>query len=163
MLNGPAGVGKSTAASLLTSWTDASAWVRGDDLKDFVVSKPTGGTASRVTYRNGAAVCAELISSGFSFVVFDFVFNDAESVATFRSNLRTREPFVFSLVTLWASETVLRERRKGRVDEPRYVDLMDRSRGLMEGNLDELGIVIDVETLDAKEVADKLAQLVART
>lgn len=56
IINGPAGVGKSTVSKLIAAYKKDSAVVRGDQLKDFVVDKPEDSRASRVTYRTGAAV-----------------------------------------------------------------------------------------------------------
>jgi broad-specificity NMP kinase len=160
VINGPAGVGKSTIASLLVKKRKGSALVRGDQLKDFVIDKPDDDRASRVTYRNGAAVCSELLESGFRFVVFDFIFNDLDARNDFLTRVQPAVSFVTVFVTLWASQHVVLNRRRSRIEEDRYVHLMEESWNQISSQLSELGEDIDTNDRTPEQVCSSIEELI---
>lgn len=155
VVNGPAGVGKTTVAALLADANSGSAHVRGDDLKGFVVSKSDEARAG-VTYRNGALVCSELLDSGYSFVVFDFVFNSGNHVRDFWGVVRPAVSFDAHFVTLWASEESLAARRRNRIEDARYLTLMGASRQAMSRQLAELEPVVITDNLTPQDVANTI-------
>jgi hypothetical protein len=58
ILNGPAGVGKTTTGRALAAMARSAACVHGDDLKGFIVRRDAP-VATGLGYRNGATVAAD--------------------------------------------------------------------------------------------------------
>lgn len=161
VINGPSGVGKTTAAKLIANAYTASAHVRGDDLKRFVISKPIDTEAARVSYRNGARVCSELIDSGFEFVVFDFVFPTGSHADAFFDALNSESEFDVYFVTLWASENALKHRRSHRESGAHTTALVRETQEKMSRYLARLGTVIDTSDLDPEAVHAKLRKQIS--
>ena len=160
IINGPAGVGKTTAAEAFCRSRSSSAHVSGDALKravDWSGSDPLRWT----TYRTGACVCRELLDAGIDWVVFDFVFSEREQVLAFIEKLGEPSPRIV-VVTLWASEGVLSRRRIERSDpiDAHYQSLIRTSRARLQPNLNELGHLIVTDKLTRAEVAATLEELV---
>ncbi len=167
VINGPAGVGKSSAAHRLAARNTSSAVVSGDALKGFIVDLPRAADgdanpARWVTYRTAARVVAEMLDSGFTFIVVDFVFGARAQFDAFLEALGERAVEI-TFVTLWASAGVLEARRKRRgVDDSRFRHLIDGSRERLAPSLDELGDVIETDGLDVVEVVGAIEKLLAR-
>ena len=62
LLNGPAGVGKTTVGRLLAGLVPNGACIHGDSLKDFVVSRVEGAVGGGLGYVNGAASLAPSVA-----------------------------------------------------------------------------------------------------
>jgi predicted kinase len=112
LVNGPAGVGKSTVAPRLAARATNGACISGDALKSFVVAREEPFTvALGVSYVAAAALADVFLEAGYDLVVVDFIFERPEHVLRFTGALRTDVPV--HLLTLWASlETVAN--RSGR-------------------------------------------------
>jgi hypothetical protein len=110
IVNGPAGVGKTSTAQALAAMGRSGACVHGDDLKRFVVRRDTR-VATGLGYRNGATVAGNFIEGGYDLVVFDFVFEDPDGVGVFLDAYTASAPV--HLFTLWADlpTVVAREAR----------------------------------------------------
>lgn len=80
LLNGPAGVGKTTVGQRLAGAVPNGVCIHGDDLKNFVVSRQDGTVASGLSYVGGAALAEVYLGAGFDLVVFEFVFEKPEHV-----------------------------------------------------------------------------------
>ena len=145
----------------------SSAVVSGDVLKAFVVDLPRAAEgdsnpARWVSYRAAARVVAELLDSGFTFVVFDFVIGRRAQFDAFLEALGEGSVEI-TFVTLWASASVLEARRadRGR-DDPRFSELIERSRDQLAPNLSELGDVIETDRLGVAEVVETIEELLTR-
>jgi predicted kinase len=151
IINGPAGVGKTTTSRAVASLAASGACVHGDDLKNFIVCR-TGAEATGLGYRNGARVASTFIEGGYNLVVFDYVFEDPQGVETFLDAYRAPAPV--HLFTLWADlETVLwREGQRHDVRGP-LGERVQACHRTIARDLDRLGHVIQTEHRDYREVA----------
>ena len=80
IVNGPAGVGKTTTARSLAALARSAACVHGDDLRGFIVRRDAP-VATGLGYRNGATVAGNFIAGGYDLVVLDTSDREIRAVA----------------------------------------------------------------------------------
>lgn len=91
LINGPAGIGKSTVARRVAARAANGACVAGDDLKGFVVTRDEPPTvALGLAYVGAAALADVYLAAGFERVVVDFVFEHPRHISRFTDALVTR-------------------------------------------------------------------------
>lgn len=157
VINGPAGVGKTTTARALAATVDNGACVHGDDLRDFVVTRREGSVRGGLGYRNGAALAGNFIDAGYDLVVFEYVFESPRAREHFRAAYEAAAPVHF--FTLWAPLEVVRRRdlaRRGRRPLGERVEWCYRA---IEEHLDGLGAVV---VTDGRTVDDIVAEIISR-
>jgi len=141
VVNGPAGVGKTTVSRRLAAAVPNGTCIHGDALRDFIVTRgpdrPTG-----LTYLAAAALTDVHLAAGFDRVVVDYIFEQPEHVDRFRDALTPGTPRPL-LVTLWAPLDVVRAREAARPGRDRLGDRVDACWSALEANLDHLGTVVD--------------------
>jgi adenylylsulfate kinase-like enzyme len=142
LLNGPAGVGKTTVGTRLAATADNGACVHGDDLKHFVVARIPGTVDQGLSYVGGAKLADVFLEAGYDLVVFEFIFLHAAHIQRFMRSLQTELPV--HLVTLWAPLTVVSARDAARPQPERQG----------AEHLSELGAVLDASGSVEKLVAD---------
>lgn len=150
VLNGPAGVGKTTVGRRLAASARRGVCIHGDDLKVFMVRRDPGQRG--ITYRVGAALTEAYLRLGFDLVVFEYVFEAPRHVRAFLDRLRARTRIL--VVTLWAPLPVIlvrERRRKGRRPLGRRVAACWRT---IAANLPRLGDRVDAARPVAAVVAD---------
>jgi chloramphenicol 3-O-phosphotransferase len=141
LLNGPAGVGKTTVGRRLAATARNGACIHGDDLKRFVVARELGTVEQGLGYVGGAAVADVFLAAGYDLVVFEFVFPRGRHVERFRRALRSDVPV--HLLTLWAPLATVAERASARARrDPRGGRVAECWNELAAG-LGELGAAID--------------------
>lgn len=167
ILNGPAGVGKSTVGRALAALAPNGVCIHGDDLRAFIVTRQPGVTASGTTYTIGATVAAGYLAAGYERVVFEFVFEQPQFVTRFRDAFAaTGAAAPVSLYTLWASLDVTMEREATRT----YRDRIGGTLGervaechrTMAAHLDEfdrIGGVVADDGQTADETARRIHEL----
>jgi thymidylate kinase len=141
VLNGPAGVGKTTIGRRLAATARNGACVHGDDLKHFVVTRQPGTVEHGLSYVAGAAVTDVFLAAGYDLVVFDFVFERRIDVD--RLLRRVRADAAVHLLTLWAPLETVASRERGRLDRARLGERVTACWQAMAVNLPELGAVVD--------------------
>ncbi|HEX3812824.1 MAG TPA: AAA family ATPase [Mycobacteriales bacterium] len=141
LLNGPAGVGKTTVGERVAGGARNGVCIHGDDLKRFVVTRQDGTVASGLSYLGGAALAEVYLDAGYDLVVFEFVFERSAHVAQFRSGLRTGHPV--AMVTLWAPLEVVVERERGRPGRERLGERVSSCWEALREHLPGLGTVVD--------------------
>ncbi|MEV0111343.1 AAA family ATPase [Nocardia sp. NPDC050799] len=140
VLNGPAGVGKTTVGRRLAARSANGVCIVGDSLREFVVTRDDRrpkGLASQAA----AALIEVYARSGFELIVFDFVFEGREHLRPFRAALSPA--LDFTVVTLWADREVIESRKalRSRGDEHATGQVGHRYE-LMRANLSDLGAIV---------------------
>jgi chloramphenicol 3-O-phosphotransferase len=154
ILNGPAGVGKTTTARLLASMVPNGACVHGDALKDFVVSRQDGAVRQGLGFLNGASIVTNFVEGGYDLVVFDFVFEKPHGVDVFRSGYLGTAPV--HLFTLWADLDRVIDRERSRPGRERLGQRVTDCYRTMEQHLGSLGAVIDTSEISPRQVVDEI-------
>jgi predicted ABC-type ATPase len=140
ILNGPAGVGKSTVGRLLAGRVANGVCIEGDALAGFVVNRSPGSVQQRLGYENGATIAANYIRGGYDLVVFEYCFEERRHVERFLDAYTAPAP-VF-LFTLWAPLAVVLRRESARAGRQRLGDRVTECYQAMVRGLGELGDVV---------------------
>jgi chloramphenicol 3-O-phosphotransferase len=141
LLNGPAGVGKTTVGRRLAATARNGACIHGDDLKRFVVAREAGTVQQGLSYVGGATLVDVFLDAGYDLVVFEFIFARAGHVARFLRTLRSNVPV--HLITLWAPLATISRREALRPDRERLGSRVAECWHELAANLGELGVVVD--------------------
>jgi predicted kinase len=116
LINGPAGVGKSSIASRVALRAPNGACIAGDDLKRFVVNRAEPPTVELgLTYVGAAALTDVFLTAGYDLVVVDFIFEHPRHVQRYTKALKA--PVQILALTLWAPLDVVQRRHRQR-DRP---------------------------------------------
>ncbi len=117
LLNGPAGIGKTTIGRRLAATARNGVCVHGDELKRFVVSREPGSVDQGLGYVGGAALADVFLEAGYELVVFEFIFSQYQHVERFLHAMRSDVPV--HLLTLWAPLAIVVEREMCRPQRER--------------------------------------------
>lgn len=149
ILNGPAGVGKTTIGNLLANTSENSVCISGDELNKFIINK-TESVKGRLGYKNGAALIDNFAEAGYELIIFEYVFPSQEHIDYLKSQLKTKiTPNCF---TLWASLEVIVQREANRKNRERLGDLVKECYSELKMSLVEFENVIETENLTKTEV-----------
>lgn len=158
VINGPAGVGKTTTARALAKRAGNGACIHGDVLRDFVVARRDGTVQQGLGYRNGAAIAGNFIDSGYELVVFEYVFESPRALEHFRRAYTSSAPVHF--FTLWAPLEVVKARENGRPGRAPLGRRLSECWHAVDRNLGDLGVVVNT---DGCQVEDVVSDLLVRT
>ena len=162
ILNGPAGVGKTTVGRALAALVPNGACIHGDDLKAFIVTRQEGAVRGGLAYLNGATVAMNFLTAGYTRVVFEFVFETPTAVRQFRDAFTLAVPV--HLVTLWAPLEVTIAREANRAYRDRIGgtlgDRVIACHHMMAMHLDQLGTIIENVDQDTDETAARIHALI---
>jgi hypothetical protein len=134
VLNGPSGVGKTTAGRILAARVANGACVHGDALRDFVVSRVDDEVQLGLGYVNAASVAANFVHAGYERVVVDYVFEEQRHLTRFVDAFE--------------------------VDCDLHVVTLSSDR--VEGSVAGLGTVVDASGLTPEQVADAVESVIAQ-
>ena len=158
VLNGPAGVGKTTVGRLLAGRAENGVCIHGDSLADFIVSRVPGAVEQGLGYANGALLAASYIRAGYELVVFEYCFEHPRHVGRFLDAYAGWAPV--SVFTLWAPLEVIEERERTRTGRRRLEGRVEECYRSMEANLTELGQTIQTDG-PPEQVAERIDAITA--
>lgn len=159
VLNGPAGVGKTTVARLLAARAANGVCIHGDALAGFIVSRRDGDVRLGLGYESGGLLASNYVDAGYDLVVFEYCFERGDHIQRFLS-FYTGAATV-SVFTLWAPLEVVQQREAQRSGRRRLEDRVRECYETMAANLSDLGEAVE-DTEDPAIVAAKLDDLSAR-
>ena len=151
LLNGPAGVGKTTVGTALASLVPNGVCIHGDHLAGFIVSRVAGQVESGLGYKNGATVAVNFIEAGYELVVFEYVFERPGNVDRFLRAFRARSPV--HLFTLWAPLDVILDRERTRTNREPLGDRVAECYRSIESNLGRIGERVDTAEMRPDHIA----------
>lgn len=157
LLNGPAGVGKTTVGRELAGLVANGACVHGDQLAGFIVRRVEGAVTSGLGYTNGAILAANFVAAGYELVVFEYVFEHRLAVDRCLNALGTTIPV--HLFTLWAPLATVVARERGRSDREPLGERVETCHRAIGAALPELGYRIDNVDASPCEVARAIRRL----
>ncbi len=155
ILNGPAGVGKTTVGRLLAGRVANGVCIEGDALAAFIVTRAPGAVHAGLGYENGATIAANYVRAGYDLVVFEYCFEERRHVQRFLDAYTAPAP-VF-LFTLWAPLAVVAEREAARNGRSPLGERVAACHREMAARLGELG-----EVIEALAVRVEIAELLDR-
>jgi ABC-type cobalamin/Fe3+-siderophores transport system ATPase subunit len=157
LLNGPAGVGKTTIGRCLAGLSPDGVCIHGDTLREFVVTRTSTHILSGMAYVNGATLAANYLRAGYQRVVFEFVFEHPRHVERFLAAFDASTP-VF-LFTLWAPLPTILQRERSRTNREPLGERVGECYRALEQELDQLGTVVPNETESPDEIAQRIESL----
>jgi predicted kinase len=144
LINGPAGVGKSSIAPRIAMRAPNAACIAGDDLKRFVVNRAEPpAVESGLSYVGAAALTDVFLTAGYELVVIDFVFEHPRHIRRYTEALDTQVQIL--ALTLWAPLAVVQGRHDQRGRPGQHHDSPSRSWHAIAAHLDDLGAVVDAQ------------------
>ena len=145
IINGSPGVGKSTTAELLAKSSRNSVYIRGDDIKHWIVNRNSEELTRGLTYINGGACCQNYLQAGYEIIVFEYVFTKKVDVERFIENCGLKEScFLFTLI---APLPVIKQREQLRQNRERLGEAIDIAYDEIMKNKADLGTFIDTEIM----------------
>ena len=157
ILNGPAGVGKTTVGRLLAALAPNGACVHGDDLKGFVVRRSGNAVRTGLGYINGATVAANFVNANYDLVVFEFVFEHPAHIDRFLRAFQADASI--HLFTLWASRETVIARERARPDREQLGTRVVECYDAIAGHLSALGHRIETEDQTPEGIAREIFAL----
>jgi predicted kinase len=154
ILNGPAGVGKTTVGRLLAATVRNGVCIHGDDLRNFIVTMEDGTVEGGLGYRNAATLASNFLSAGYDLIVVDYVFEHPRYLDHFME--RAPQDVPMHLFTLWAPLPLIEQRERTRPDRKRLGDRVRACYASMHNNLDQLGCVVMNKDIEPATLAKKI-------
>ncbi len=153
IINGPAGVGKTTISKALAANYQNSACIEGDQLKYFIVNRDVNVVAGRLSYKNGATLINNFILAKYEYVIFEYVFENIDAIDYFLSFVKQEIPIFW--FTLYASLQTIKDRELLRANRERLEGRIDECyKGIMESGVLKYGLSIDTEMLSKEKIVE---------
>ncbi len=157
ILNGPPGVGKSTASRLLFTRRAGTVWIRGDDVRAFAPADARTHLGPGATHRASGALAATYIAMGARRVLVDYCFLQAAHVNRLVGALDPSVPV--HVVTLWAPLAVVQERERARTGREPLGSAVEECYRDISGE-PAFAVRVRTESLAPTEVADAVERLI---
>lgn len=157
LLNGPAGVGKTTIGRSLAHLSPDAVCIHGDTLRDFVVTRTSAHIHTGMAYVNGAALAKNYLHAGYERVVFEFVFERPAHIERFLHAFDAPDPV--SMFMLWAPLATVMAREQARVNRERLGERVEACYRTLEKQLDQLGMIVPTDGRSPDEIAGSINAL----
>jgi chloramphenicol 3-O-phosphotransferase len=154
IINGPAGVGKTTVSRILATYGNSSACIHGDDFPKYIVNRDLNKVATGLGYKNGATIANNFINGGYDLVVYDYIFEDQTHIPKFIGNIAVDSDLHF--FTLWTSKEIIIDREAKRLGRERLGVRVRECYNIMEKSLENLGSIIDTSNKTPEEIAETI-------
>ena len=151
IINGPAGVGKTTISKEVAKHGRNSACIQGDHLRHYIVNSNKREVETGLGYKNAAAVATNFINGGYELVVYDYIFEDKTSISKFANNLKVNCPVY--LFTLCADKETVRKREASRQSRERLGERVSECYDSISKSREELGVIIETKEKTPQEIA----------
>lgn len=155
VLNGPAGVGKTTVSRYLAARLPGSVLIPGDVLRRFAPDDARQYLGPGSTCRAAASLAGAYLRMGAEYVVFEYVIETGEQLNRFLEEVEARA----HVFTLWAPLAVVVDRESRRADRSAPEGRVQACHAFLERHRHELGTVIDA----ADRTPDEVAELIQTT
>ncbi|SES20529.1 AAA family ATPase [Rhizobium sp. NFR03] len=160
VMNGPAGVGKTTLCKHLACLVPGTVCISGDALRSFSPADAKDWLGTRSTYRASAALVSSYLEMGARRVLLDYIFETREAFDWFCGHLSISIPI--QLFTIWAPLDTVVIREASRLGRERLADRVLQTYQAMQRDLPSLGEV--VHNIDAADVvASRVDALVRKS
>lgn len=151
VLNGPAGVGKTTVSRCLTSALSGTVLIPGDTLRTFAPDNGREFLGPGSTYRAAASLAGAYLQMGALRVIFEYVFETPAQLGRFLRHAPAGVPT--HVFTLWAPLDVVVAREEERADRGPLGARVLACYASMQQHLGALGTVMDTAGKTPEEVA----------
>lgn len=157
VINGPAGVGKTTICKHLASSFPGTISISGDAIRDFSPNDARDWLGPRSTYRASATLISSYLAMGARRILFDYVFETRDSMEWFCGLLPPNTPIHF--FTIWAPLDTVVAREAARPGRERLGGRVLQTYEALHRNLHCLGEI--VENTDAPEsVTERIVSMI---
>ncbi len=158
IINGSPGIGKSTTAQLLAQSSQNSVYIRGDDIKHWIINRNSEELTRGLTYINGGACCRNYLKAGYELIVFEYVFTKKIDVERF-IDCGMNSCFIFTLI---APLSIIKQREQLRLNREILGKAIDIAYDEIIKNKADLGTFIDTEFLSPQEVSELIHQSIRK-
>ncbi|OCP19684.1 MULTISPECIES: hypothetical protein [unclassified Ensifer] len=141
VINGPAGVGKSTISGYLASLYPGSINVSGDSVRSFGPADAKDYLGPKSTYRASASLISDYIAMGARRVLFDYIFETRDAMECFCRFLPAATPVYF--FTIWAPLDTVLYREATRPGREPLGDRVLQTYDSLNRNLHALGEIVE--------------------
>ena len=139
VINGPAGVGKSTICQHLKNVYPEFIHISGDCLRSFAPENAKKLLGPGSTYAAAAALIIAYLDMGAENILFDYIFTSPEQAKTFRNRLPSDDIAQCHFVTLWAPWDTVKMREATRQERERLGSQVKQTYETMQANLAAFG------------------------
>ncbi|MGY4748297.1 hypothetical protein ACVNHC_00375 [Pannonibacter sp. Q-1] len=160
IINGPAGVGKTSVSLKLAGMLPGTINISGDAIRWFAPPDAGQYLGPGSTYRAGASLTSAYLGMGAPRIIFEYVFDAAEKISRFCRWLPPDTPVY--LFTIWAPIEAVIEREATREGREPLGDLTIQTYRAFERNLRSLGCMVQ-NTISPEVAASEIFTKITET
>jgi len=159
VINGPSGVGKTTVARKLCELHQDSICIHGDSIKEFIVNRNNIKIEKQLAYKIGAMLIKKYIESGYTFVVFEFVFEKNDYIQLVKNLLINMD---IKVLTLWDELESIIKKAKKRKNPTLSITRVIECYNTMKVNIKDMDAEIIFHSNDIDSTINKIEEQLSR-